>query len=108
MKVGDIINLHPERLYVYGLYDERDEIIRYVGRTGAPLARLQAHFGTGSNPVRYRKPLHNWIRSVRDSGNKIAMKILAIAESGQGKYEEKKHIDRSHKVYICRMPRKKK
>jgi hypothetical protein len=67
----------PTLIYIYGLLDELDGIIRYVGRTHAPLARLRTHIGEkydGSLKCR-------WVQRMREDGRLPQMKILAVAKT---------------------------
>ena len=58
---------------IYGLFDPRDGLLRYVGQTTVTLKmRLQGHY---SDPKRNRK--NNWIKSLRSGGLRPVIKAIS-------------------------------
>lgn len=61
-------------MYIYGLYTNMDNDIRYVGKTNNLEKRLYEHL---SDTIRNCKTYkHNWIRKELKKGNQIKIKIL--------------------------------
>ena len=59
--------------FIYGLFSESDNIIRYVGKSDDPNYRLKRHIYQRNDSNTYK---NNWIRSLINSGQKIGYTIL--------------------------------
>lgn len=77
---------------IYGLYDPRDGVCRYVGKTIKPLAeRLRGHV----NDARRRKHSvrrFSWVLSLLDAGVMPAIKLLEKVSDGRWADAERKWI----------------
>ena len=49
----------PKLTAIYGLYDPRDDALRYIGKTIRPRVRLQQHY----TPTGLHQPVNQWCRS---------------------------------------------
>ncbi len=67
------------KIYIYGLYDPIDQIIKYVGWTHNPKYRLTSHIYEANNPEKVTNPhthKNAWIRKILYDGRKPGMYIL--------------------------------
>lgn len=79
-----------KKIYIYGLYNEKDQEIRYVGKTNKKnlVKRLNEHIceslrETGKT---YKR---NWIKSIIDKEEKINIKCLEIVNEKNWEEKEK-------------------
>lgn len=72
---------------IYGLFDSRDGVIRYIGKANDSAKRLISHM---RDARRRRTPVYDWINSVLRDGSTIAFKVLSVTDDW--KYEEKRLI----------------
>lgn len=73
---------------IYGLFDPRDGLIRYVGKANNPYKRLKAHL----RELRRRTPLYDWIGFLRKEGITPHIRILEIVSASTWQEAEKRQI----------------
>lgn len=61
---------------IYGLYDPRDGIVRYVGRTSNPAARQSQHRRPDYGRQRAHRPLQQWVDGLRAESVKPCLREL--------------------------------
>src|SRR6266403_882789 len=59
--------------YIYGLYEERNKIIRYVGKSNTPEKRLYNHLKIFNNVKNYKE---HWIKKCLKEEIKISFSII--------------------------------
>lgn len=100
MRIGDVIRLPAVQVvYIYGLYDPLDGVIRYVGKTGNPNTRLESHYLDARRyQAKQRKgfAVHDWITSLIEAGRMPEMVILDITDSSNSVRVEHEWIDGMH------------
>lgn len=88
-----------KKIYIYGLYNEKDEEIRYVGKTNKKdlVKRLNEHI---CESLREKRRTHkrNWIKSIINNGEKINIKCLEITDDINWKEREKYWISITNKL----------
>jgi len=67
-------------IYIYGLYDPRNGLLRYVGKTNNIRIRHSAH--TRENGECYK---HNWVKSLISLGLRPEIKVLETIENSDDK-----------------------
>jgi hypothetical protein len=79
-----------KKIYIYGLYNEKDQEIRYVGKTNKKelSKRLNEHI---CESLRETKQTHkrNWINNLINKGEKINIKCLEIVNDKNWEEKEK-------------------
>ena len=79
--------------YVYHLLDPRDRVIRYVGKTANPKARLAAHLRDAAQNDNTEKK--RWIAALRGLGLQPVMVIAATtADERTARIVESQHCRR--------------
>jgi hypothetical protein len=62
-----------EKVYIYGLYSNVDDTIRYVGKTNNLEIRLKMHYSQRNFSFTHK---NNWIKKVIKNGNLIKIKLI--------------------------------
>jgi predicted GIY-YIG superfamily endonuclease len=62
-----------KKTFIYGLFSERDNIIRYIGKSDNPNKRLKTHIYQMNDSNTHK---NNWIRKVVSNGEKLCYKII--------------------------------
>jgi hypothetical protein len=78
--------------YIYGLYDPRDEKIRYVGRTSNLEDRLRQHIYDGQGSGRDTKRLL-WIKELKVQNLRPIIKVLEEVDGNDVEEKEKYYIN---------------
>jgi hypothetical protein len=61
-----------KKTFIYGLFSDKDNIIRYVGKSDNPILRVKRHIYQRNNSNTHK----NWINKVLNDNNKICFKII--------------------------------
>lgn len=78
---------------IYGLYDPRDNSLRYVGKTCASLAkRLMQHVSDARRRKFEGLPRFRWIRKLSDIGLSPDIRLLTVSSSDRWREDEQCHI----------------
>lgn len=64
-------------VFIYGLVDPRDRVIRYVGKSVRPMERLANHMNEKSRTWRT-----NWLRGLRAAGLRPTLIVLEVVHGG--------------------------
>lgn len=78
-----------KKVYIYGLYDIKKNIIRYVGKTVNIEHRLRSHLSE-TNRVKNHK--NDWVNSVLKYGSKVNFRILEVCNENNWKEREREWI----------------
>ena len=71
-------------VYIYGLVDQRDKRVRYVGKSITPSARLYAHLSAkGINPIK-----DAWLDELKSQGLKPELKIIDKCKAYEWQFRE--------------------
>jgi hypothetical protein len=73
------------KIFIYGLYDVKDNIIRYVGKSVDPKRRLRSHLAKKNEKNDYK---HCWIKSVLNNKSNIGYTIIEICNDSNWKEKE--------------------
>jgi hypothetical protein len=103
MKIGQTIKLPEqcgETIYIYGLFDPADSIIRYVGKTPYPHTRLESHYLVGRKVLQGGRTVsticEKWIAAILEQGRFPEMLILDIASAQNWNEKERYWIEKLH------------
>jgi hypothetical protein len=78
-------------VYIYGLTDpDAPEVIRYIGQSIDPQARLKGHLSEGRSTVQSARAV--WIRQLMVNGKEPLLHILATADELTAEQTEREHI----------------
>jgi hypothetical protein len=78
-------------VYIYGLYTNQDDTIRYVGKCSDPDYRLKMHYSQRN----YKKSYKNeWIKKSIKNGEKILIKIIEEVNENDWPEKEKEWINK--------------
>ena len=80
-----IFIIMERKVFIYGLYDVKDNIIRYVGKSVNPKRRLSSHLAKKDEKNDYK---HCWIRSVLNNKSNIGYSIIEICNDNNWKEKE--------------------
>jgi hypothetical protein len=89
-----------EQVYIYGLHEEGNEEIRYVGKTVNPGIRLAQHLSIDSSAKSNLK--RQWVEECLQRSVGVKMKILEQCGALQGDDREQHWIDH-HAAMGCRL-----
>jgi hypothetical protein len=78
-----------KKIFIYGLYDVKNNIIRYIGKSVNVEKRYRSHLSE-TNRVKNHK--NDWINSVKKSGSKLGFTILDICNESDWKEKEREWI----------------
>jgi hypothetical protein len=71
------VGKRDDEVYIYGICDPRDHVVRYVGKTRGPLLdRLHGHEFTPSNQA-----LCEWLKALRTQGVRAEIRALEVCEN---------------------------
>jgi len=62
-----------EKIYIYGLFSNIDDTIKYIGKANNLEVRLKMHYSQRNTGKTYK---NNWIKKVIDDGNLIKIKVI--------------------------------
>lgn len=91
LHIAERLLLGEDRVFVYGLHDPADGIIRYIGKTTQPHARLTNHFTNARRKINEPRQLiavEAWIGELIRQGRSPVMQILEITDREHGKEVE--------------------
>jgi hypothetical protein len=77
------------KVFIYGLFDVRNDVIRYVGKSINVEKRLRDHL---SERNRTKNHKNDWVSSVIESNSKINFKILEVCDESNWKEREREWI----------------
>jgi hypothetical protein len=77
--------------YIYGISEENNENIRYVGKSDNPQKRLRQHIQESKNDHKYKS---KWIQSVLKKGKNVKVIILEKVKKEEWKEKEIYWIDK--------------
>lgn len=78
------------KVFIYILQDNKDSVVRYVGKATHPHSRLYAHKNNIYKESTYRT---NWIKSVQNKGSQISMFIVDEVPESEWRFWEKHYVD---------------
>lgn len=82
-------------IYIYGLYEENDTNIRYVGKTKKNInKRLREHINETYRKDKKLNYKNYWIKSVHSKGKEIKIKQLDIANDDNWQQKEREWISK--------------
>jgi hypothetical protein len=81
------LELNEDSVFIYGLKDPRDNLIKYIGKTINPVLRLASHVHD-FNLTGYNSPKQEWILKLNRLGLKPVMVILKIVPAAREQIEE--------------------
>ena len=68
---------NEKQIFIYGLHTNKDETIRYVGKTTTLKKRLYEHINMSKRSKNHK---NSWIKKHIDNGETIEIKIIEICK----------------------------
>ena len=78
------------KIYIYGLYEENENQLRYIGASKNPEKRFYKHWTTLNDS----SPKGEWIRTLKREGRKPKLKILEETDESNARIREQFWIDK--------------
>lgn len=84
------------KIYIYGLYEDKESELHYIGASKSPNERLEVHCNTINDP----SPRGQWIKELRDKNKRPQLKILEETDETNARNREQCWIDK----YLVKSP----
>jgi len=86
----------PGMIAIYGLFNPRDQRLRYIGKTNAPHRRLTEHCRSGALTARIRK--NYWIKSLLRDGLQPLLLVLCWVDQSDMDNVERAYIAEARRL----------